>query len=52
VCRLNRALYGLKKPPRAWYQCFATFITTFGFTCSRYDTSLFILQGTFGTEHT
>jgi hypothetical protein len=19
VCRLNKALYGLKKPPRAWY---------------------------------
>jgi hypothetical protein len=49
VCRLNRSLYGLKQAPRAWYQCFATFITSTGFTCSRSDTSLFVLQCPEGT---
>jgi hypothetical protein len=43
VCRLNRSLYGLKQAPRAWYQRFATFITSIGFPCSRSDTSLFVL---------
>jgi hypothetical protein len=49
VCRLNRSLYGLKQAPRAWYQRFATFITSIGFTCSRSDMSLFVLQCTEGT---
>jgi hypothetical protein len=49
VCRLNRSLCDLKQDPRAWYQRFATFITSLGFTCSRSDTSLFVLQCTEGT---
>jgi hypothetical protein len=49
VYRLNRSLYGLKQAPRAWYQRFATFITSIGFTCSCSDTSLFVLQCTEGT---
>jgi hypothetical protein len=49
VCRLNRSLYSLKQAPRAWYQRFATFITSIGFTCSRTDMSLFILQCAEGT---
>jgi histone deacetylase 1/2 len=49
ICRLNRSLYGLKQAPRGWYQCFATFITSIGFTCSCSDTSLFVLQCTEGT---
>jgi hypothetical protein len=49
VCRLNRSLYSLKQAPRAWYQRFATFITSIGFTCSRTDTSLFVLQCVEGT---
>jgi hypothetical protein len=48
VCRLNCSLYGLKQAPRAWYQRFTTFITSIGFTCSRSDTSLFVLQCTEG----
>jgi hypothetical protein len=44
VCRLNRSLYGFKQAPRAWYRRFATFITSIGFTCSRSDTSWFVLQ--------
>jgi hypothetical protein len=51
VYRLNRALYGLKQAPRTWYHRFATFITAFGFTCSKSDTSLFTLHGTFGTAY-
>jgi hypothetical protein len=49
VCRLNRSLYGLKQAPRALYQRFATFITSIGFTCSRSDTSLIVLQCAEGT---
>jgi hypothetical protein len=49
ICRLNRSLYGLKQAPRAWYQRFVTIITSIGFTCSRSDTSLFVLQCTEGT---
>jgi hypothetical protein len=41
VCRLNHSLYSLKQAPRVWYQRFATFITSIGFTCSRSDMSLF-----------
>jgi hypothetical protein len=51
VCRLNRALYGLKQAPRAWYHRFVSFITTLGFTCSKLDTSLFILHGSMGTSY-
>jgi hypothetical protein len=49
VCRLNHSLYGLKQAPHAWYQRFATFITSIGFTYSRSDTSLFVLQCVEGT---
>ena len=51
VCRLNRALYRLKQSPRMWYHRFATFVTTFGFTCSKSDTSLFTLHGSLGTAY-
>lgn len=49
ACCLNRSLYGLKQAPRAWYQRFASHIATNGFTCSKSDTSLFVLHGTMGT---
>jgi hypothetical protein len=49
VCRLNRSLYDLKQAPCAWYQRFATFITSIGFTCSRSNMSLFVLQCAEGT---
>jgi hypothetical protein len=41
---LSRSLYGLKQAPLAWYQRFATFVTSIGFTCSRSDTSLYVLR--------
>jgi hypothetical protein len=49
VCLLNCSLYGLKQAPRAWYQCFATVITSIGFTGSLSDMSLFVLQCAEGT---
>lgn len=44
VCLLQRSLYDLKQAPRAWFQRFATYITTVGFTPSRCDSSLFIYR--------
>ncbi|GLU08142.1 hypothetical protein SLE2022_250670 [Rubroshorea leprosula] len=42
VCRLRRALYGLKQSPRAWYAKFSATVSEFGFTSSPHDTALFI----------
>nr|GEX53183.1 ribonuclease H-like domain-containing protein [Tanacetum cinerariifolium] len=44
VCLFHRSLYGLKQAPRAWFQRFAVYITTVGFTPSRCDSSLFIYK--------
>lgn len=34
VCLLKKSLYGLKKEPHAWYQCFVNFVRTMGTTSS------------------
>jgi hypothetical protein len=44
VCRLHKAIYGLKKAPRAWNSRFAKFITHLGFVTSRADASLFVYR--------
>lgn len=42
VYKLNKSLYGLKESPRAWYECFNNFLTTFGFRRSKYDYCLYV----------
>lgn len=46
VCRLRKALYGLRQAPRAWYQELRAYLLTLGFVNSVADTSLFIKKGT------
>jgi hypothetical protein len=41
VCRLKRALYGLKKAPRAWYARIDSYFTGLGFTKSEADENLY-----------
>jgi hypothetical protein len=42
VCKLHKAIYGLRQAPRAWHDALKTFITSHGFTTSKSDPSLFI----------
>jgi hypothetical protein len=41
VCKLNKALYRLKKDPRAWYGRIDSFLTSLGFTKSKVDSNLY-----------
>ena len=41
VCRLKRALYGLKQEPCAWYARIDSYFTGLGFTKSEADASLY-----------
>jgi hypothetical protein len=40
-CKLDKALYGLKKPPRAWYSRLSEKLQSLGFLPSKVDISLF-----------
>ena len=42
VCRLKKALYGLKKSPRAWFGRFAKVMIANGYKQSQRDHTLFI----------
>lgn len=44
VCRLRKALYGLKKAPLAWYRRLHYFLINIGITNSRANTSLFVFR--------
>jgi len=44
VCKLNKALYGLRESPRAWYECFDEYIQNLGFQRSESDYCLYIKQ--------
>jgi histone deacetylase 1/2 len=44
VCKLQRAIYGLKQSPRAWYARLSARLLQLGFVPSRADTSLFIFN--------
>jgi hypothetical protein len=41
VCRLNKAPYGLKKEPRAWYARIDGHLMSLGFSKSVVDTNLY-----------
>jgi hypothetical protein len=47
---LSISLYILKQSPCSWYQWFSSYITKVGFSCSKFNTSLFVLHGTLGTS--
>ena len=44
VFRLRRALFRLKQAPRAWFAKFNSTISQHGFSCSSFDTTLFLRQ--------
>ena len=44
VCKLHKAIYGLKQAPWAWYHELCQFLVDSGFKNSHSDTSLFILH--------
>ncbi|WJZ95273.1 hypothetical protein VitviT2T_014054 [Vitis vinifera] len=44
VCKLHKAIYGLKQASRAWYHELRQFLVDSGFKNSHSDTSLFILH--------
>jgi len=41
VYKLNKALYGLKRAPKAWYKCLSYFLSKNGFQRGKVDTTLF-----------
>ena len=41
VCRLKKALYGLKKAPRAWYERIDSYLMKLGFTRSNANPNLY-----------
>src|ERR1041385_8449488 len=42
VCRLRPSLYGLKKPPRAWFERFASVVAGACSAPSAHDPALFV----------
>ncbi|CAI7874928.1 unnamed protein product [Closterium sp. NIES-53] len=45
VCRLNKAIYGLKEAPRCWYARLVEVLEALGFKVSGCDESLFMTEG-------
>jgi hypothetical protein len=42
ICKLDKAMYGLKQAPQAWYSRLSIKLQQLGFTPSKVDTSLFL----------
>ena len=42
LCKLRKAIYGLRQSPRACFDKFSTFFIEFGFKCTHGDPSLFV----------
>lgn len=42
VCKLQRASYGLKQSPRAWFRGFSLAMRKYGFQQSNFDHTLFL----------
>ena len=42
VCKLRKALYGLRESPRAWYECFNEYVKRLNFERSKYDYCLYV----------
>ena len=49
VCKLNKALYGLKHAPRTWYDIIDNFLTGLGFTKSK-QIQIFTIRLRKGTQ--
>ncbi|CAI7757246.1 unnamed protein product [Closterium sp. NIES-54] len=45
VCRLNKAIYGIKQAPRCWYARLVEALEALGFKVSGRDESLFVTEG-------
>ena len=44
VCMLNKALYGLRESPRAWYEWLDNYLSSLGFVKSEHDYCLYTLK--------
>lgn len=42
VCKLQKALYGLRESPRAWYDCFNKLVEKLNFVRSNFDYCLYV----------
>ena len=44
VCKLDKALYGLRESPRAWYECLDKYLIELGFEKSKIDYCLYFIK--------
>jgi len=42
ICKLRKAIYGLRQAPRAWHEALKSYVVSYGFATSCSDSSLFI----------